>query len=479
MASPMDDLSDAEWASWLSRCHDSELGQLKQLNNYYEGEQPLKYLHPELQRELGEQLTQLIINWPRLVVDACEERLDVEGFRLPDAEEGDKEMWRIWQANGMDVKSQQAHVDAMVMKRSFLVVGSNAKDADTPLVTAESPLQMYADFDPATREVRAALKRYNDIDPLTGVLLARHATLYRPNATIHFDSGAPGTWTVTDRDDHGVGEPLVVVLANRPRLLLPGGVSELADVLPISDAACKIATDMMVGSEFHAMPRRWALGFDKDDFTDKDGNPLSVWSRLAGRIWATGRTRKNDGAEVGQFPESDLKNFHSTIELLARIVASLGALPPNYLGLTADDAASADAIRSREARLVKRAERKHRPLGDGYERMNRLIARVRDGVSDPSLQQLETMWRDPATPTYAQLADATVKLHVAGLLPTEQAWETLGYTTVQRQRMRRMLDDEATRLTAADLHLLTSAPPEPTPPAPPAPPAPEPVPRAA
>ncbi|WP_333771014.1 phage portal protein [Streptomyces sp. IBSBF 2435] len=470
MASAMDDLSDQDWAAYLSRAHDAELPQLQELNAYYEGEQPLKYLHPELEKELGEQMTQLIINWPRLVVDSVEERMDVEGFRHPETEEGDKELWRIWRANGLHVTSQQAHVDGLVMKRGFLALGTNETDATTPRVTAESPLQMYADFDPATREVRAALKRYNDVDPLTGTLLARHATLYRPGKTVFFDSGAPGTWKETDRDEHGIEEPLVVVLPNRARLLLPGGVTELADVLPISDAACKIGTDMMVGSEFHAMPRRWALGFDKDDFVDRDGKPLSVWSRLAGRIWATARTRKEDGAEVGQFPESDLKNFHSTIELLARIVASLGALPPNYLGLLADDAASADAIRSREARLVKRAERKQLPLDGGYGRMNRLVGRLRDGGWDPALAQIETMWRDPATPTYAQKADAVVKLHSAGLLPTEQAWEDLGYTDAQRQRMRQMMDDQATRLSMADLHALTMAPPTPTPdPNPPAP----------
>lgn len=466
MASIMDNLSEVEWAVYLSRNHDAELPQLMALNNYYEGEQPLKYLHPELQKELGEQMTQLIINWPRLVVDSLEERLDVEGFRYPDAEEGDKELWRIWQANGMSVKSQQAEVDSMVMKRSFFVVGTNETRADTPLVTAESPLQMYADFDPATRKIRAALRRWNDIDPMTGALLQRHATLYRPNSTVWYDSGAPGTWVETDRDDHGLGDPPVVVMPNRPRLLLPGGVSELADVLPISDAACKIATDMMVGSEFHAMPRRWALGFDKDDFVDKDGRPLSVWSRLAGRIWATARTRKDDGAEVGQFPESDLKNFHSTIELLARIVASLGALPPNYLGLVADDAASADAIRSREARLVKRAERKTTPGSGAYGRMNKIIVRVRDGEWDPRLDGLETMWRDPATPTYAQKADAIMKLVQAGILPIEQAWEDLGYTSGQKARMRQMLDDQANRLSMADLHALTMAPPTPDPNAP-------------
>lgn len=459
----MEDLSDEEWATFLSRNHDAELPQLRSLNAYYEGEQPLAYMQPELLAEIGDQIQQVVINWPRLVVDAVEERLDVEGFRYPDADEPSDELWRVWQANKMGSKSQQAHVDALTMKRSFLIVGTNPKDADTPLVTAESPLQMIADFDPATREVRAALKRWNDVDPYTGAIRDRYAVLYRPNRTVHFESAGPGTWTVVGRDDHMLGTPPVVVLPNRGRTLVPGGVTELADVLPISDAACKIATDMMVSAEYHAMPRRVAFGFDADDFVDENGRPLSVWSRIAGRIWATTKNRKTgddgDGADVLQFPEAQLANFHSTIELLARVTSALAALPPNYLGLSADDAASADAIRSRETRLIKRCERKQTPLSDGYERMNQLVMRILTGEWDPALTQLETLWRDPATPTFAQKADAVVKLTQAGILPREQAWEDLRYTSGQRARMRRLMEEEADRLAMADLSALTTNPP--------------------
>jgi len=444
-------LSEEDWASFLSRCHDNELQELQSMNSYYEGEQPLSYMHPELLKEIGEQIRQVVINWPQLVVDAIEERLDVEGFRYPKTDTASDELWRIWQANRMDIKSQQAHTDAIAMKRSFLVVGTNAKDHTTPLVTAESPLQMYADFDPATREIRAALKRYNEIDPLTAAVRDRYATLYRPNATVHFKSAGPGTWTVVDRDDHKVGEPLVAMLPNRGRLLIPGGVSELKAVLPVSDAACKMATDLMVGAEFQALPRRAAFGFDEEDFVDVNGKQLSVWSRLAGRIWSTSKTRKEDGADVIQFPAADLKNFTDTIESLARIVAALAALPPNYMGLAADDAASADAIRSREARLVKRCERKQKPFGDGYERMNRLIMRVVEGSWDPRLRQLETLWRDPSTPTFAQKADATVKLVQANVIPVEQGREDLGYTAGQLARMREMDERALDRAMGGDL----------------------------
>lgn len=460
------DLTPDEWLRMLLFRHQLELPQLEALNSYYEGTQPLSYLHPELLAELGEQMQQVVINWPRLVVDAVDARLDVTGFRLPNAEGGDKEMWRVWKANGMADQSQKAHVDALTMRRAFLFVGANPKDAGTPLITAESPLQVFAYYDPATRAEQAVVKRWHETDPFTGSLLNQYATLYLPNATYHYKFGGESAWQEIDRDEHKLGVPPVVTLANRGRLLVPGGVSELADVLPLSDAACKIATDMMVGSEFHAIPRRWALGFDQADFTDSSGKPLSVWSRLAGRLWATAKNKKDDGVEVGQFPESDLKNFHSTIELLARVVAALAGLPPNYMGLSADDAASDAAIRSRETQLVKRAERKCGSLGASYEQLQRLVHRFQVGEWDPSLAQLETLWNDPATPTYAQKADAVTKLVGAGILPVEQAWEDLGYSTAQQARMRQMRQDALNRAADGDLAALVGPKPDPALPGP-------------
>ncbi|MER6531165.1 phage portal protein [Streptomyces sp. NPDC001508] len=447
------DRTPAEWVAYLARVHEGLQSGLEELNRYYEGKQPLAYLDEELLEELGEQLKQVVINWPRLVVDALDERLDVEGFRYADDESAADDLWKIWQANDMDNKSQQAHVDALVMRRSFLVVGTNERDAATPLLTVESPLQMQVDWDPRTREVRAALKRWHEQDPLTDAVTDRYAALYLPDKTVYYRQTSVTSWQETGRDEHKLGEVPVVPLVNRGRIMKPGGVSELADVIPVSDAACKIASDMMVSAEFHAMPRRVAFNVDEEDFKDANGNPVSKWSRIAGRIWAMGKRRgagEDGGADVIQFPEAQLSNFHSTIELLARIVAALSGQPPHFLGLDTNNPPSADAIRSAETRLVKRAERRQDSFSGSYERMNRLILRFRDGGWDPRSWNLETLWRDPSTPTFAQKADAVVKLVQADILPREQAREDLGYTAVQRQRMRQMDRDALDRVVGAD-----------------------------
>lgn len=459
--------TEQEWLTHLIDCHDKELGELKKLDAYYEGKQPLSYMHPELQRELDQHVRQVVINWPRLVVDSIEERLDVEGFRLPGEATANEELWRIWQANDLDEQSQQGHLDALVMRRAYVVVGSNERDPGTPIVTVESALDMFAEHDPRTRHVAAAVKRWCEGEGQDEV---EHATLYLPEATVWWLKGTDGVWVEdpdNPRDDHKLGEVLVEVLGNRTRLKHRNGVSELADVIPLSDAACKIATDMMVSAEYHATPRRVAFGFGEEDFVDENGRKLSVWSRIAGRIWTTEKSRKEDGADVIQFPEADLKNFHSTISQLAQLVASLAGMPPHFLGYSTANPASADAIRSSEARLIKRAERKQRSWGGTWERVMRLVLLVRDGQVDPDVTQLETIWRDASTPTVAQAADAAVKKHQAKIVPLRQTREDLGYTQVQIARMEEEDEREAQqvmqRLAAGDVTPLFGTKPEPDP----------------
>ena len=66
------------------------------------------------------------------------------------------------------------------------------------------------------------------------------------------------------------------------------------------------------------------------------------------------------------------------------------------------------------------------------------------------LDSIATVWRDPATPTVAQAADAAVKLVQSDIITPEQALEDLGYTPVQIERERQRREDAAvTAATAA------------------------------
>lgn len=424
-------------AGWLYSERAEQLHRLQEWDRYYRGEQALSYMHPELLKELEGQIRQVVINWPQLVVDALEERLDVEGFRLDG--EIDQRLWGWWQANKLDNESEQAHVDALALGRSYAIVGYNEDDPETPLITVESPLQVFAHHDPRTRRVTSAIKVWRD-DYET-----EHITLYLPNETVYLGPGNDDHYDwVADPDTsfvHNLGVVPVVPIINRPRTMTKLGTSELAAITPLSDAACKIATDMMVSANFHALPRLVASGVTDDDFRDQAGRPISKWSRIAGRIWAS-KALPNE-MEVKQLPEADMRNFHDTLNALARLVGSLAGMPPHYFGWSDANPASADAIRSSETRLVKRAERRQRSFGESWEDVMRIALLMVDGELPLNAARLETVWRDPATPTAAQTADALMKLSAGLGIPPRALWSRVpGATQQEVLRWEQIADRE-------------------------------------
>lgn len=458
MALPEPD-DDQGWVNLLSKLHDAEMGELEDLNKYYDGTQPLTYMHPEIYREVQDRIKPVIIAWPQLVVDTIEERLDVEGFRLPDKEEEETDLRRVWQANEMDEQSQMAHVDALVMGRSYLSVGTSEDDADTPLTSAESPLEMYAYVDPRTRTLLAALKRVKEADSFARVNNMQ-ATLYLPNRTVWYE-WAGQKWTMEDDDEHNLGRLPVAALVNRPRLSVSArttsatrrvGRSEMQPILPLSDAANKIATDMMLAAEAVALPLRGFMGASPEDLVDKEGNQLTA-VQMAFRKFLT-VPDPDGGAKPFDFKASDLSNFHNSIEALAKLVWSVSGLTPNDLGFSTDNPASADAIRSGEIRKIKRCERKQRSFGGGHEEWGRIVRRFQTGEWDPELRMLETVWADAATPTVGMKADAAVKLYTTQprpIVPLRQTREDLRYTATQIKRMEEEDEREAERDPNAEI----------------------------
>jgi len=448
-----DDSDVIGWVNYLARVHDADLPQLRLRNDLYEGTAPLCYLHPDVLREVEDRIQVVALGWPSLAVDPLEERLDILGFRYPEdgdvppdakpedlvSASGDENLQVVWQENELDEESQMGHIDAFVMRRAYAAVGvPDDGGTDVPLVTVESPLEMFALIDPRTRQVRAALRRWTEeYDLLKASMPMQYATLYLPNLTAWFDQGPEG-WREQGRDEHNVGRPLVAALTNRGRLADRYGKSELTPaLLSLSHAANKMATDMMVAGEFHAIPLRAIFGAGPDDFQDQNGKALSPTQVLMSRILAV-PPGDPGGQPVSahEFAASSLTNFHDTIAQLGRLASGLIGVDPSVMGFAAgDNPASAEALRAREVRLIKRAERRQRAFGGGWERAMQLVRRIQEGDWDPKARRLETIWRDAATPTRAQAADAAAKLVAASLIPIQQGREDLGYTPAQQRRM--------------------------------------------
>jgi len=434
-------LTDTERATIdrLARLHDNEMSELEAYDRYYEGTQPLSYMHPEILLEVADRIRPVVIFWPQMAVDSIEERLRLEGFKTEDSDVN-TELWRIWQANRMVLGFRQATIDSLVMRRSFVSVGTNPKDPDTPIVTPESPLELYVDLDPATRRVRAALRRVNDVDSFGGVA-KRHATLYLPDVTIWCESNGGAGYEEVRRDEHGLGMVPVAPIIYRPRLrsstrsprnleVARLGRSALDPIIPLSDSANKLATDMMVAAEFVAMPLRGLFGVGPDDFEDQEGNKTSPLRTIMGRLI----TIPDENAKAFEWASGQLSNFTEAMRALAELVVSVTGLPPHYLGKASDNPPSAEAIAASESRLATRAERAQDSLGVGAMDAAELILRFTKAW-DPAFASMTLDWRNVRTPTIGALSDASVKLFQAGIVPLPQTRAALGFDETEIAEM--------------------------------------------
>ncbi|MEK9524011.1 phage portal protein [Streptomyces venezuelae] len=412
----------------------SQRFKLSLLDAYFNGEQLVKDLGISIPPQL--QGLHTVIGWPRIGVEALEQRLDLEAFRWSDGSDS-SDLREIAEANDLFDESSLAHLDALTYGREYVTVGSPDDPDLPPLITYESPLDMTLDWDARLRIPRSALRESVDRYDYGLGPDERLISLYLPDETIFAVEVSSG-WEVIDRDQHRLGVPPVLRMANRQRTADRVGKSEITpEVMSITDAACRRLMGIEVAAEFYGAPARYILGASESAFQDAEGNPKSAWETYIGRVLALERDDEGNVPEVGQFSSHDPSGQTKIIDLYARIMATQLGLPPHMLGYTSDNPASADAIRSSEAMLVKKAERRIRRFGATHRDSMRLALWFRDGEPLAKERRIETVWRNPATPTIAAQTDAAVKLAQAGIIPadSEVLLEMAGLSEDQRQRV--------------------------------------------
>lgn len=408
--------------------------QLQLLDAYFNGQQLVRDLGISIPPQLRGLHT--VIGWPRIGVEALEQRLDLEAFRWRDGSDS-SDLADVAAANDLFDEASLAHLDALTYGREYIAIGSG-EEGGPPLITAESPLDMTVAWDARMRVVTEALRecQVDQMDPARSD--EPMTVLYLPDQTVFAVPSESGGWEVVDRDMHGLGLPPVVRMANRQRTADRVGQSEITpEVMSITDAACRTLMGMEVAREFYGAPQRYILGASESAFQDAEGNAKSAWETYIGRVLALERDEDGQVPQVGQFAAHDPSSYTKILDLYARIMATQLGVPPHMLGYTTDNPASADAIRSTEGMLVKKAERRIRRFGAAWTEVMRLALWIRDGEPPARERQIECVWRNPATPTIAAQTDAAVKMVQAGILPKESdvVLEMAGLTEGQRQRV--------------------------------------------
>jgi hypothetical protein len=483
--SPVFDESPEAWIGRLWRRLDQRAARIQLYEDYYNGHHRLRFTTLKMRETFGTQFGAFASNYCRLVVDAVDERLRVQGFLVLDdddedraspaaeaaeeaaespdeeAEEeesetiGDDLAWQIWRRNDLEEKSRTAHVEALVNEEAYIIVWADPDDPTMPQITVESPFEVILDCDPANRKRRrAALKRWVDPDDLRW-----RAVLYLPDGVYKYISvrkagerkdvtraGFWEQWQPAGDPAWPLPNPLKVVpvlaLTNTPRMG-GGGDSEIRDAIPVNDALNKTIIDMLVASEFVAFPQRVIIGAELP--TDENGQPIEAFKAGVNRYWFL---KVGDGMPAGsqpavtQFPASDLTGYSTMIDKYIGIIGSLTKTPKHYLVDPGGGTNfTGETVQALEAGLTSKAKRKTDGWGPIWAEAMALaflvVEQAGGDVPTTDKDRILTNWAHVEARSQSQLADMLVKL-VTLDIPTEQLWADFGYTPQQIKRFRKM-----------------------------------------
>ncbi|QFG04487.1 portal protein [Mycobacterium phage Jeeves] len=414
---------------------------LKSNTSYYDAQRRPEAIGVTVPQQMQKLLAH--VGYPRLYVDSIAERQAVEGFRLAEQEEPDDTLWQWWQANDLDIEAPLGYTDAYVHGRSYITLSKPDPkidlgwDPNTPIIRVEPPTRMHATIDPrigrVSRAVRVAYDEAgNEIQA---------ATLYTLNDTFGWFK-AEGEWQEWFSVKHGLGVVPVVPLPNRTRLSDLYGTSEITPELrSMTDAAARTLMLMQATAELMGVPQRIMFGIKPEEIGVDPETGAMLFDAYMARILGF----EDAEGKIAQFSAAELANFTNALDQIAKQVAAYTGLPPQYLSTAADNPASAEAIRAAESRLIKKVERKNLIFGGAWEEAMRIAWRImKGGDVPPNMLRMETIWRDPSTPTYAAKADAAVKLYGAGagVIPRERARIDMGYSVAERTEMRRWDEEE-------------------------------------
>lgn len=442
---------------WLKRLEDELMARTPDMQAYrdlVDDEHPL----PD-SRETAAKFARIAglatTNLTGLAVEATAERMSVEGVRIGDEPDADKDVWdNIWQRSNFDAGSQEAITSALVYSRSFVSVEPPSSSSQYARLHYEDPRQVVLSYLPDGSR-GPALKVFTD--EWTGTTFG---TLYTADSIIRMEQkGTPGSsevrWLARDmgRDQAVTRNPLGEVpffeLENR----LTGALrSEVAPLVIPQRRLNQVVFNTDAVAEWGAFRQKWATGIEVP--RDADGKPVAPFEANVAKLFVA-----EGDAHFGDFNVTDMAPYISLAQDVAAHIARLSRVPITYF-LSNVANLSADALALLVSGLVLKCQRRVKGYEPAIEGAVRLALR---SMGDPRADaaNIEVKWADMETISVAQSADAAVKLTQGDnpvITPQTAQEKYLGLSQTERDRddaWRRRSQGNSTILQA----LRAAAPP--------------------
>jgi hypothetical protein len=463
LAEPGDEIA---WA--LAKFRSSERNvEYQEARDYFEGDHRLAFATDKFKTTFGKLFQAFADNLCPAVVSALGDRLMLRSFKSSRAEMKIEDVpskvpgvpprqqvntedplgeraWEIWKANKMDLKAREIHEEALIMRESFVIVWPD--ESGFPAIFPQTSEEIVVEYDVDNPGVMSrAAKMWALEDGRLRLNLYYRDRIEKYVTTKKKPNGIPRKIDEFEPYDDGFGNVVpnpydVVPVFHFEN---PGGHSELKDVIPIQDALNKTVADMMVAMEFAAFKQRYIIGMEAD-LDPESGEPTAEWMRKTGvdRMIAI----PNDEAKVGQFDSTDLGQFIRVAEQFRHEVARVSGTPLHYFLIVEGDFPSGEAMKSAEARFVKRIEDRQIAFGHVWESvMSFCLFIAGDITPDDYFARgeekfyFESQWKDASPRSEAEIADTAVKKKAVGVSDSQLLME-LGYDA---DTIRRMLEERA------------------------------------
>ncbi|MEV4936336.1 phage portal protein [Streptomyces zaomyceticus] len=406
-------------------------GKIDVHNDYYRGKHRLKFASEEFAKFHGARYRDFSDNWTQVVADSPVERLTVTGFLASGETSADKDLWEVWQVNGLDSDSQLGFLGAVTGARCFVLVWGDPDDPDMPVVTFEDASQSIVAYEPGSRtRRRAALKRWQDGNE-------DYATLYLPDEVWKFcrplaqQDKSPQmadvdeelkTWRPREMGDEPNPQPNpmglvpMVELPNKP-MLVDEPMSDVQGVIAMQDAINLLWAQLFTAADYASFPQRVILGAEPPTIPKLNAAGEVVGKQLVDiQKFAVDRVMMFSGKDtkIAEWQAANLAMYTGIIEVAVGHLAAQTRTPQHYLiGKMAN--LSADALLAAETGLVQRVDEKKLWFGQGLREVARLIALAKgDEAKARALRAGRVLWADSESRSQAQMSDALLKLKQLG-----------------------------------------------------------------
>lgn len=372
-----------------------------------------------------------------LAAEATAERMSVEGVRIGDEPEADKDAWRIWKDSDFDAGSDEAIAAALICERSFVSVSPPKNGEDNPRLSYEDPSEVVLAYSPEGERI-AALKVFGD--EWTGDTFG---TLYTPGFVVRMtrrgdeDPMGRSPW-VARRMPTGaqavtknpLGEVPFFELQNRP---LGEIRSELAPLVIPQRLLNQTMFNVQAIAEYGAFRQKWATGIEvpRDPAT---GQPVAPYEAHIAKLFVA----EGESAKFGDFGATDLKPHLDLAREIAGHMARISRLPSTYF-MTEVSNVGTETLALIVGGLVAKCRRRVKGYEPGLEGAMRFAFKIRGKVGDAerAASRIEMKWAEMETRSMSQAADAAVKLTTGDnpvITPQTAQEKWLGMSQTERDR---------------------------------------------